>query len=156
MSKSITGTKIAERLITSPDGSTMAQIIEATGGPQYNVLAKLEAKGYKIRKVKEGNTTRYFADAPASESFESTVTSNGQVTIPKEVRERLHLRSGHKLRFVVENGNRAIITPASKRLSDLAGVLPKPEKVVTLEQMDDAIARSAIDKYRRAATSGKQ
>lgn len=156
MYKRITGTKKAERLFTKPDGATMAEIIELTGGPQYNVLKKLEAKGYNIRKVKEGNATRYFADTPASESFESTITSNGTVTIPKEVRARLHLRSGHKLRFVVENGSRAIITPVSRRLSDLAGILPKPGKIVTLGEMDEAIASGAIARYRRAATGDKR
>ena len=156
MNKRITGTKKAARLLSKPDGATMAEIIEATGGPQYNVLKKLEAKGYTIRKIKEGNATRYCADAPASESFESTVTSNGSVTIPKEVRERLNLRSGHKLKFVVENGNRAIITPVSRRLGDLAGILPKPEQVVTLEEMDEAITCGAISRYRRAATGKKR
>ena len=58
----IPGTKLAERLVTQPNGATMAEIVAATGGPQYNVLKRLEARGYRLRKVKEGKETRYFAE----------------------------------------------------------------------------------------------
>ncbi|MGZ8324676.1 MAG: AbrB/MazE/SpoVT family DNA-binding domain-containing protein, partial [Rhodoplanes sp.] len=47
------------------------------------------------------------ATPPAAPSFEATVTSKGQVTIPQEVREKLRLRSGHKLRFTIEGNGRA-------------------------------------------------
>jgi len=60
------GTKIAEQMMTRPDGATMDEIVAATGGPQYNVLRRLEGRGYRIRKVKEGRATRYFAKAPAT------------------------------------------------------------------------------------------
>ena len=86
------GSELAERLMTRPDGATMDEMVAATGGPQYNVLKRLEGRGYRIRKVKEGRTTRYFAEAPSTPSYEATVTSKGQVTLPKEIRERLRLR----------------------------------------------------------------
>jgi sugar-specific transcriptional regulator TrmB len=66
MNKHVPGTKLAERLVTKPGGATMAELIAATGGPQYNVLKRLEARGYRVRKVKEGKETRYFAAAPAA------------------------------------------------------------------------------------------
>lgn len=150
MDEHIPGTKAAERLLTRPSGATMDEIVVATGGPQYNVLKKLEGRGYRIRKVKEGRATRYFAEPPAAPGFEATVTSKGQVTIPKEVREQLRLRSGHKLRFTVENGNRAVMRPVSKRLGDLAGILPKPKRTLTLEEMDEAIQSGAVERYLRA------
>ena len=128
----------------------MREIIGATGGPQYNELKRLGARGYTIRKAQEGTETRYFAAPPAIQSHEALITSKGQVTIPKEVRERLRLRAGHKLRFVVENGDRVVITPLSKRLSELAGILPKPRRAVTLEQMDEGIRRAAAERYLRA------
>src|ERR1700730_16005315 len=98
MDERIPKTKVAERLLTRPAGATMREIIAATGGPQYNELKRLRARGYTIRSAQEGNETRYFALPPAAPAFEATVTSKGQVTIPQEIRESLGVRAGAKLR----------------------------------------------------------
>jgi antitoxin PrlF len=143
------GTKLAEQLMTRPDGATMDEIVAATGGPQYNVLKKLERGGYRIRKVKEGRATRYFATAPASPSYTATLTSKGQVTVPQEVREQLRLHRGQQLKFTIES-DRVLITPLYRRLSELVGILPKPKRTVTLEEMDTVIAQAAVDRYKRA------
>jgi len=150
MDEHISKTKLTERLLTRTGGATMREIIAATGSPQYNELKRLAARGYAIRKIKEGNETRYLASAPDAPSFEATVTDKGQVTIPREVRERLRLRSGHKLRFALESSGRAVITPIGTRLSDLAGLLGKPKRSATLEEMDEAIRQAAVDRYLRA------
>lgn len=150
MDEHIPGTKAAERLLTRPSGATMDEIVAATGGPQYNVLRKLENRGYTIRKVKEGGATRYFAEPPAAPSYEATITSKGQVTIPKEVRERLGVRPGGKVRFTLEDGNRVVMTPAHLSIQRLFGMLGKPPRSATLEQMDEAIRQGAVDRYLRA------
>jgi AbrB family looped-hinge helix DNA binding protein len=134
----------------------MDEIIAATGGPQYNVLRKLEGRGYRIRKVKEGRATRYFATPPAAPSFEATLTGKGQVTIPQEVRERLRLRSGRKVRFTIEDAGRAVLTPVHTRLGDLAGILGKSPRSATLEEMDAAIRNGAVGRYRRAVGGKKR
>ena len=49
----------------------------------------------------------------------STVTSKGQVTIPKEIRETLGVIEGDRLVFLVE-GDRVVLRKAgSERLSDI-------------------------------------
>ena len=149
MNQNLPGTKLAERLVTQPDGATMAEIIAATGGPQYNVLKRLEARGYRVRKVKEGNETRYFAEAPAAFWYEATVTSKGQVTLPKEVRGRLRAGKGAKVRFAFEDDDRVVVTRGGSRLSDLFGILGKPPRSATLEEMDEAIRQGAVDRYLR-------
>ena len=63
MNEHLPGTKLAEQLLTQPGGATMAEIIAAAGGPQYNVLKKLEARGYRIRKIKEGKVRGSARDA---------------------------------------------------------------------------------------------
>jgi len=150
MDERVSKTKTTERLLARPGGATMREIIAATGGPQYNELKRLAARGYAIRKVKEGNETRYFASAPAVLAFEATVTDKGQVTIPLEVRERLRLRAGRKIQFVFENDGRVVIRQMETRLSDLAGFLGKPKRSATLEEMDEAIRQAAVDRYLRA------
>jgi len=150
MNVNVSATATARQMLTRPEGATMAEIIHATGAPQYNELKRMQACGYAIRKVRQGNATRYFAKPPAAPSFESTITSNGQVTIPKAVRERLGLRAGGKLRFTLEDGNRAVVTPAGHRLSDLFGILGKPPRSVTLEEMDEAIGQAAVERHLRS------
>jgi antitoxin PrlF len=150
MNEHVPGTKMAEQLLTAPGGATMDEIAAATGGPQYNVLRKLEARGYRIRKVKEGKATRYFAEAPAAPAFEATVTSKGQVTVPKEIRQLLGLTAGRKLRFVVEKEGRVAIAAAPYRLSELFGILGKPPRSATLEEMDEAIKQGAVERFLRS------
>jgi antitoxin PrlF len=149
MDERVSKAKLTERLLTRPDGATMRDIIAATGGPQYNELKRLAARGYAIRKVKEGNETRYFATAPETPSFEATVTNKGKVTIPRAIREQLRLRDGHKVRFAID-GDRAVVTPIGTKLSDLVGILGKPKRSATLEEMDEAIRRHAVNRYLRA------
>lgn len=129
----------------------MAEIIAATGGPQYNLLKRLEGLGYAIRKVKTGATTRYFAEPPAQPpSYEATITSKGQVTIPKEIRHHLGVGVGGKLRFMIEEGNHVAVVPAKRRIVDLVGILPRPKRTVTIEEMNEAVRRAAVARYLRS------
>lgn len=41
----------------------------------------------------------------------ATVTSKGQVTIPQQIRQRLGLKQGDRVEFIIENGG-AVIRPA--------------------------------------------
>jgi antitoxin PrlF len=149
-------TDIAAQMFVRPEGATMQEVIAATGGAHYNKLKQLEGLGYAIRKVKEGDKTRYFARAPEGATFAATVTGKGQITIPRQVRERLRLRSGHKVEFTLKDENSAVIRPVAKRLSDLAGILPKPRRTVSLEEMDQAIRAAVVRRYVRAVGARKR
>jgi antitoxin PrlF len=150
MNKHIPGTQLAAQLLTQPNGATMAEIIAATGGPQYNVLKRLKARGYRLRKIKEGKETRYYADPPPEPSYEATVTSKGQVTLPKEVRERLRVGVGDKVRFTVESGARIVVARAEHSIRDLFGILGKPRRSASLEEMDKAVRQHAVERYLRS------
>src|SRR3972149_6974628 len=143
-------TEIAQRLFARPEGATMDEVVAATGDYQYRALKRLKIRGYRIKTAKQGRLTRYWAIAPAAEAFEATVTTDGKMTIPKELRERLGGRKGGKLRFTMEDRNRVVITPVFARLSDLVGILPKPKRAVTIEEMDEAIQKAVVDRYLRA------
>lgn len=149
-------TKVAEDLLTAPTGATMTELIKVTGGPQYNVLKKLEGRGYAIRKLKEGSATRYFASPPGPPSFEAKVTSQGQVTIPKEVRQRLRLHDGQKVQFTLEQADRAVLRPVRTRLVDLFGILGKPRRSATLDDMDEAVRQAAVARYTRVTDRRKR
>lgn len=155
MDERISKSKITERLLTRPDGATMCDIIAVTGGPQYNELKRLAARGFTIRKVKQGNETRYFASAPEAPAFEAAMTSKGQVTIPKEVRDRLRVGPSGKLRFAIEDGDRVVVSARRSSILDLIGILPKPKRSFTIEEMNAGIRQAAVDRYLRAVGKKK-
>jgi AbrB family looped-hinge helix DNA binding protein len=73
----------------------------------------------------------------------ATVTSKGQLTIPKDVREALGIGPGDRVEFVqMADGNFAVM-PATKSIKRLKGIIPKPRTPVSLEDMDDAIGAGA-------------
>jgi len=74
----------------------------------------------------------------------ATLTSKGQLTVPKAVRNALGVGPGDRVDFVqMADGNFAVM-PATKSIKRLKGIIPKPEKPVSLDDMDDAIAEGAI------------
>lgn len=74
----------------------------------------------------------------------ATVSSKGQVTIPKHLREELSIETGTKLQFVRKPGGRIEIVPKTGRIEDLFGVLRGTGvRPMTIEEMDDAIAEAA-------------
>lgn len=72
----------------------------------------------------------------------STVTQKGQVTIPKNVRDSLHLITGDKVEFVHNDRGEVVIKPLTRKVSEVAGILSKYKKPqpVSIEEMDQAIA----------------
>lgn len=73
----------------------------------------------------------------------ATLTSKGQITLPKQVRTELGLVPGDRLDFVrLDDGNFAIV-PATGSIKSLKGLISKPAKRVSLEDMDKAIAEGA-------------
>lgn len=70
----------------------------------------------------------------------ATVTSKGQITVPLEVRKKLGLKAGDRIEFVRnEKTGKIEFIPATVPLRSLLGVLPKPDKPVTLEEMNETI-----------------
>ena len=80
----------------------------------------------------------------------ATITSKGQTTIPKDVRDRLDLRPGDRVEFVVRDDGTALVIPVKSRLADLKGCLPPPERALTLEQLDDAVGEAVVARSRRS------
>jgi antitoxin PrlF len=73
----------------------------------------------------------------------ATVTSKGQITIPKEVREKLNLQTGDRLEFLVQEDGTAKVVPLTSSVTKLKGMVAKPKKPVSLEDMDKAVERGA-------------
>ena len=75
----------------------------------------------------------------------TTLTSKGQLTLPKDVRNRLNLHSGDKLEVFPQEDGTILLQPATVDISELYGLLPRPNRTVSLEEMDAAIQQEASE-----------
>ncbi len=80
--------------------------------------------------------------------MESAITSKGQVTIPKAIREHLHVKPGDRVKFFVHPDGTVFLLPKLPA-SALRGML-KARRHASLEEMDEAIATAISERYRRA------
>ena len=80
--------------------------------------------------------------------LESSITSKGQTTLPKAVRDSLAVKAGDKVRYViVEDG--VLIMPV-RPTRRLFRSLRYEGPVVSLEEMDKAIAEGATEGWLRS------
>ena len=77
---------------------------------------------------------------------EAKLTSKGQITLPKEIRLKLGLKQGDRVRFIVEDDGRVRLLPAKRDVSELLGILPKPKRRLSIEEMDD-IVQTAVSRH---------
>lgn len=73
----------------------------------------------------------------------ATMTSKGQITIPKPARDALQLQAGDRVEFVFGDDGRLFLLSATRPVASLKGMLPKPARPVSLDEMDAAIAESS-------------
>lgn len=79
--------------------------------------------------------------------MEAKLSSKGQATIPKVVREHLHLKPGDRFKFFFHPDGVLILPriPTSR----LKGMIPKPARPVSLEEIDAAIEAGATGRIRK-------
>jgi antitoxin PrlF len=79
----------------------------------------------------------------------ASLTSKGQITIPIEVREELGLKAGDRIEFVKGEGGRFFMQPKKGSIMNLRGMFKWTGKPVTLEEMDEAIAKHIVEDWER-------
>ena len=80
----------------------------------------------------------------------ATLTTKGQITVPKEVREHLGVDTGDRLSFTVQPDGSVIVTPITRHFRELGGLLHRPgQRPVSISQMDEGIARRMRTKFGR-------
>jgi AbrB family looped-hinge helix DNA binding protein len=80
----------------------------------------------------------------------ATLTTKGQVTIPKDVREHLGIDKGDRVSFVVQEDGSVIVTPMTRHIRELGGLLHRTrQKPVSNETMNEGIARRMRAKFGR-------
>ena len=76
----------------------------------------------------------------------ATVTSKGQITIPKEVRDALGVAAGDRVEFVAEEKGVYKVVAATRDVSHLKGLVARPAKPVSVAAMNRAVARAGSGK----------
>lgn len=80
--------------------------------------------------------------------MEATLTSKGQITIPKAVRDTLKLHVGDRIEFLVDPDGSVRIVPATRPVTDLKALLSRPKRTLSLEEIDTVIAERGTRKKR--------
>ena len=71
------------------------------------------------------------------------ISSKGQITIPKDIRSLLDLHSGDKINFIVDESGEVRFLPATQDVSTLKGIIAKPKKAVSVEEMKASVKARA-------------
>ena len=67
---------------------------------------------------------------------QATLTSKGQTTIPKSIREALGLKSGDRMTFTLLSNGVVLMRVKNKSVLDLAGALHKKgRKALSIEEL---------------------
>jgi len=72
----------------------------------------------------------------------STLTSKGQITLPKQIRDHLGVQTGDRVNFEIRDGA-VVVEPETIDIRSLRGIARRRGKPVTLADMDAAIRKGA-------------
>ena len=67
------------------------------------------------------------------------LTSKGQITLPKAIRDHLGLRSGDRVEFLIGPDESVTVLPATRDIRELKGIIPKPAQPLSIEDMNTLI-----------------
>jgi antitoxin PrlF len=73
----------------------------------------------------------------------ATMTSKGQITVPKEIREHLRVEPGDRLSFHIGGDGEVVVEPETLDVRTLRGALKRRGRPVSLDDMQRAIGRGA-------------
>lgn len=86
----------------------------------------------------------------------ATVTSKGQITLPKEVREHLHLTEGDRVEFVIEGEGTVQVRPLAGSVRGLFGCLRGVGRSApSLEELEERLIDSLAEDDERIRRSGE-
>ncbi len=69
------------------------------------------------------------------------ITSKGQITLPKAIRDHLKVKAGDLVAFSVDSQGKVTVEAVTVPITTLKGMICAPKVPVSLESMDAAIRR---------------
>jgi AbrB family looped-hinge helix DNA binding protein len=80
----------------------------------------------------------------------ATVTSKGQITLPRQVREHLRLTEGDRVDFVIEPGGEVLLRPVGRSVLELFGILRRRDRpACTVDEMTENMAATIAEDNER-------
>jgi AbrB family looped-hinge helix DNA binding protein len=77
----------------------------------------------------------------------ATVTSKGQITVPKRIRMHLQVGKGDRIEFLIGPDGKVTLMPATTDVKKLKGIVGRPDKPVTVEDMNRVIEAEGGKRY---------
>jgi len=74
------------------------------------------------------------------------MTSKGQITVPKTVRDYLELHTGDKVEFIIDEKGRVIMTPKTLDVEDIFGMI-EAHKKMSIDDMNKAIRKKIKERH---------
>jgi antitoxin PrlF len=74
------------------------------------------------------------------------VSSKGQITIPLAVRQKLGVSTGDRVEFIELSDGQFALVPAVADVRTLRGIVPKPRRPVSIDDMRRIVARRGAGK----------
>ena len=102
-------------------------------------MSKIKSAAGKERSRKEAKIGVFRDVHPSSRSHTTKVTTKGQITVPKPIREHLKLTKGDRIEFLIGVNGKVTIMPATADVRELKGMVAKPANRVTVADMNQAI-----------------
>ncbi len=69
----------------------------------------------------------------------ATITSKGQITIPKDIRVLLDLQAGDKINFIIDDEGGVNFVPVTQKITTLKGIVDRPSKPVSIDEMNATV-----------------
>lgn len=92
----------------------------------------------------------------AGEEHVRAMTSKGQVTVPKEIRERLELQPGAMVRFTVEVDGQVTLSRAAPALESGYGAVPPISSPEDFQALRDAAVEEHVTRRFAGSETGAE
>ena len=69
----------------------------------------------------------------------ATMTSKGQITIPKSIRDAFSIKPGDRIEFFIDDQGRLVVWPITQQISSIKGIVDYSGPAVSVEDMNKVI-----------------
>ncbi len=73
----------------------------------------------------------------------SSLTTKGQITLPKQIRDRLGIKTGDRVAFREREDGTIVVEAETTNLLDLRGAVKTRVRGITIEDMKEAVRKRA-------------
>ena len=69
------------------------------------------------------------------------MTSKGQITIPKPIRDAFNIKPGDRIEFFIDDKGKLIVWPITRDITSIKGIVDYSGPAVSVEDMNKAIRK---------------